>query len=440
MTMINKRLNRKPNLIVITAQDCGRMFGCYGAATVNTPAIDNMAREGVVCSNLYATSSLSSPSRASMFTGRYPQKNGVLGLCDEPWNWVMNDGEIHLAQLLKLDGYSTVLFRHQTETSAELWKSLGFDDFRAKEQSSRRGEKIDSIKAQTAIKVAKEVTAFFGERAYKKIFQSIPFYAQIGFFEAARPHDYGTTKRDISKGADIPRRIVANEESRNQIAALQGSINHVDKAVEIIMAGLKRSAFKDNTLVVFISPSGIEMARDKNTLYDPGVEATMILHWPEMLRPGICGSYMSSIDVAPTILDLIESDMPFNLDGLSFADAISGSDMRPLRSEVFGTHVDSRFVRTSEYKLIVNFAPTTYQTVPPVNLEKAPLQIPAPIFELYNLKTDPDEIVNIANDTANAQILRSLKVKLVDWMHKVNDPLFRNPGEYFKKAVALLLA
>ena len=124
---------QKPNILVISAHGCGRNFGCYGAKTVSTPAIDHLASEGALFKNFFGVSCDSSPNQGSLFTGRYPQSNGLMGQCNEPWNWEMNDSEVHLAQLLKLDGYLPILFRLQDETAHANWKRLGFEEHRAKE-------------------------------------------------------------------------------------------------------------------------------------------------------------------------------------------------------------------------------------------------------------------------------------------------------------------
>lgn len=432
-------MKKKPNILFISSHDSGRLFGCYGSRTVNTPAIDKLAAEGVRCSNIFATSSVSSPSKGSMLTGRYPQSNGLMGQCDEPWNWEMNNGEQHLAQLLKPEGYLTLLFRLQNETSGENWRRLGFDEFRAKELSFR-SDAVDPQKAFTAVKVAKELTTFFGERAKRPGVQK-PFYVQVGFHESMRPYDYGNTKRDTEKGVEVPQRLQDSEEAKSQMASLQGAINQVDKAVEIIMAGLKRCGMDNDTLVIFTSPNGVEMARDKGTLYDSGVEMPLILRWPAGLPAGTtCDALLSGVDVLPTIIDLIEGDTPFNLEGRSFAKNLLGEDSSPVRSEVYGLFTDSRYVRTGELKLIVNLTQTA-QCVPPASVSK-PDKAPTPIFELYDLSKDSLETDNRADDPSYASFLKELKGKLAAWMQEVNDPLLKKvyPTDYSKRAMSMLLS
>ena len=72
--------SHKPNILIISTHDSGCHFGCYGIPTVHTPAIDGLAAEGVRFTNMFATSSICSPSRGSLLTGRYPQRNGLIGL------------------------------------------------------------------------------------------------------------------------------------------------------------------------------------------------------------------------------------------------------------------------------------------------------------------------------------------------------------------------
>ena len=71
---------KRPNILLITADDMGIQAGCYGDTTISTPHIDQLAAEGIQFENAYVTQASCSPSRSSIFTGLYPHQNGQLGL------------------------------------------------------------------------------------------------------------------------------------------------------------------------------------------------------------------------------------------------------------------------------------------------------------------------------------------------------------------------
>src|SRR6516225_9995924 len=98
-----------PNLVVITCHDLGRFLGCYGIGTVRTPCLDAFAADGVRFDQAYCTAPQCGPSRAALYTGRYPQGAcfGAVAGSTPTFEWGIHDGERHLAQELKDAGYAT---------------------------------------------------------------------------------------------------------------------------------------------------------------------------------------------------------------------------------------------------------------------------------------------------------------------------------------------
>jgi arylsulfatase A-like enzyme len=104
----------RDNVLIVHWHDLGRYLGAYGHADVSSPRLDQFAAEGILFTRAHATAPLCSPSRGSLFTGRYPQSNGLVGLAHHGWEY--RAGVRTLPQLLTESGWHTTLFGMQHET------------------------------------------------------------------------------------------------------------------------------------------------------------------------------------------------------------------------------------------------------------------------------------------------------------------------------------
>lgn len=435
-----------PNIIIITTHDTGRHFGCYGVETVHTPAIDAIAEDGFKFTRYFTTSPVCSPSRGAMLTGRYPQSNGLIGLTHSPWNWRFNEGECHLSHILRDAGYHTALFGLQHEASD--LDDLGF-------------EAVHSRRRATAPTVARALADFLRTDAASKT----PFYAQVGFFETHRPHDFGDVEPDDSKGVCVPPHLVDNETARRELALQQGAIRRVDDAVQIITDALSESGLEDDTALVFTVDHGIEFPRAKFCCYDPGIGVALLMRWPGGgVRGGItCDHLLSNVDFLPTLMELIGQPIPGNVEGSSFAQVFANPDAPPVRDAVFSIFYgsDSRSIRTDRYKLIRHFSPRRMIDAPidmavlpeaiiydflgrslidtPITATNPPKpRIKQPVAQLYDLENDPDEFDDVARNPEYREIYNALSRRLWQWMEDVDDPSLKSPlpTPYYWEAMA----
>ncbi len=417
-----------PHIILITFHDIGRHLNCYGVSTVHSPNMDRIAAQGVRLANGFCTAPQCCPSRASIATGRYPHCNGVMGLIHGYSGWDLHPDEVHIAQRLGEAGYHTALVNHQHE-SRRTPQQLGFV-----ESAMQKGP---------AGKVGEEAAAFLRGRKD----QSMPFYLQVGFTE---PHRHGRGKSygfgyppDEEHGVWVPPYLVDNAEARVDFAEYQGAIRAADAAVGRICDTLDELGMADNTLLILAADHGIPFPRAKCSLYEPGLEVMTLLRWPgaKWSAAGAAIEPMiSNVDYLPTILDLIGRPIPASVQGRSFAALLRGKgESYSPRQEIFGEmtyhdHCDPmRSIRTADHKLIVNFTMAHSFMDPSQSWHRRTItRVPAnpaitfhvPV-EFYDLRADPLETVNLADNAGYAQVRRELLGRLHRWMVETQDPLLQ---------------
>jgi arylsulfatase A-like enzyme len=447
---------QRPNILLVHAHDLGQFLHCYGVKTVQTPNLDALAASGVRFSRSFCTNPGCSPSRASIFTGRWPHSNGVMGLCHANFAWDLNPGERHLAQILRDAGYTTSAVGVIHETSSG-FKRCGYERH---------------IPQAAAVPATDAAVRLLREHAANR---DRPFFLCVGFIEPHRlPYKEPTwpgslpgdntfpgpaLKPDDSLGVQVPGYLRDTEGTRRELAGLQGAVRHVDAQVGRLLAAVKELRLEANTLVIFTTDHGIAMPRSKCSVYEPGVQVAFILRLSS--RKGWHGGrvqseMISNIDYLPTILDLVGAAIPANVQGRSFAPLLDGKSYEP-RKEIFTelTYHDyydpRRAIRTETHKLIVNFT-TAPAFMDPSQCWRPPSDTVAPAnhavayhphVEMFDLTKDPWELNDVAQRSEYASIradlLRRLHQHLVDTKDPilqgaVTSPQHRRAVEFLKPA------
>ena len=428
-----------PNVLFMTSHDTGDWLGCYGHGTVHTPNLDALASEGCRFSSNFCTSPICTPSRGAMMTGRYPQTNGLMGNIQTPYRWRYRQGERHLSHLLGEQGYHTLLFNHQHEAPHD--NPLGFRERRLVDCGSF--ELMTGEHVSTADETANALIKFLREYGN----DGAPFYAQVGFFETHTPYDWSGVQPDDSRGIGVPPYIVDDAKARQQVAGLQGSIQSLDQAVGRILDALSETGLDQNTIVIFSVDHGVELPHCKCELYDGGIRTALLLRLPQdPIGPGrVCDWLISNVDVVPTLFDLLNLPVPERLQGQSFAAFLRNEQAAPRRDAVFammhshGTFVESRCVRTRQYKLIRNFSPSRLPAAPFRRGRSSRYE--RPVLELYDLRADPYELSNLGMDARYNQVREDLDQRLLSWLQDVEDPILSGPvpTPYYRMAMADLM-
>jgi N-sulfoglucosamine sulfohydrolase len=398
------------DIVVMTTHDIGRHLHCYGVESVVSPNLDSLAAGGVRFGRAFATAPQCSPSRASLATGRYPHNNGVMGLAHHGFDWELSPSAPHAAAIFRGAGFATHLFGSQHVTQHP--ERLGFDQLHPTQA-------VEQVLASES--------------------QERRLYIEINFDETHRPYPPpGPTPRDLV----IPGYLPAGPEAAEEMTALEGAITGMDAAAGRVLAALDRAGRADRALVVFTTDHGLAMPRAKCTLYDPGLEVALIVHWPDsdVGSGAVTNELVSNIDVLPTLLEGAGLAIPAGIQGRSFLPLLRGAAYEPHQAifaeKTFHSYYDPmRCIRTSRHKYIRNFE-SGFAVEVPADIQQGPIFRANPgrystdrpsVVELYDLEADPLEEHNLAGSPSLKEVEAELSAELWSWMRRSDDPLLDGP-------------
>ncbi|MCU4925206.1 sulfatase [Halobacteria archaeon AArc-dxtr1] len=428
----------RPNVLLVHCHDLGRYLGTYGV-DVKTPRIDELADRGVTAENHFVTAPQCSPSRGSLMTGRYPHVNGLMGLAHGSWE--LHDGERILPHYLSDAGYETHLFglQHISQDTDR----LGYDHVHS-EGNLYPGVSPAVHEANRARNVADVVERFLEERSAPE-----PFFASVGFFELHRVEEdngrfgFDGDSYETPDPADVqPLSYLPDRRGiRHDLSEMHGMVRAVDDGVGTIVDALEQTGLAEETLLVFTTEHGIAFPRAKGSCYDPGIEAALLLWYPGVFDGGRrYDGLVSNVDILPTILELLDCDVPEAVDGRSVLAELTGESDDP-RERLFAEmtwhdmYNPVRAIRTDRYKYIRNFwhLPEVYLSAD-IFASEAGREVresygmpPRPYEELYDLEKGPGEDENVVLEPHYQDIREELSAQLHTWMDETDDPLLDGP-------------
>ncbi|TMD16305.1 MAG: sulfatase [Chloroflexi bacterium] len=405
------------DVVLMTTHDIGRHLHCYGRSSVVSPNVDSLAASGARFAQAFCTAPQCSPSRASLASGRYPHNNGVMGLAHPGFDWELGPNIPHTAAILAGQGFVAHLFggQHVSLHPAR----LGF----ARHHADMTGSAI-----------ASEVEEVLGRNHDRR------FYLEINFEETHRP--YPKVEGGPPDAIDIPPYLPDGPEAVAEIAGLQTGIRLMDEAAGRVLAALDKAGRADEALVIFTTDHGVAMPRAKCTLYDPGLEVSLLMRWPAggLEAGAVLPQLVSNIDVLPTVLDAAGVEHPGNIQGRSLLSLLRGEAYEPremiFAEKTFHSYYDPmRCVRTHRYKFIRNFE-SAFAVEVPGDIQAGPIFRADPsryskdranVVELFDLESDPLEQNNLAGMAEIAAVEKQLSEELWRWMRETRDPLLDGP-------------
>jgi N-acetylglucosamine-6-sulfatase len=443
-----------PNVLFILCDDLRPdALGCYGAAHVRTPNIDRLAAEGVRFRNAFCTTSLCSPSRASILSGRYAHRHGVVNNFTElPADLPTFPAQLHTA------GYKTAYIGKWHMGEDNDGKRPGFDYFVTHKGQGKyfdtefnlddrerkvlpgyythvvTGLALDWLKEQKADKPwllclgHKAPHSFYTpEPKYSQQFDSVAVpYPESAFELADKPkwiaqrlntwHGiYGPLFEWRKKFPDD--RPAAVKDFENMTHAYWGTVLSVDDSVGRLVEFLKSSGQLDRTVVVFMGDNGLLNGEhgmvDKRTMHDPSIRIPIVARYPDLTKgPRMIDQQVLTIDMAPSLLELCSAPPLPDIEGQSWVKLVRSGDPTWRKSWFYEYNYEKQFpytpnvrgVRTDRWKYI--------------HYPHGDSSPDRHMAELYDLQSDPDERKNLIADPAQAQQVAVLQAELDRLMRK----------------------
>lgn len=413
-----------PNFLWLVSEDNNPLIGAYGDRLAHTPAIDKLAREGVLFRNVYSNAPVCAPSRFGIITG-------VLAQSCSPAN--------HMRAEAKLPAFIKAF---------PVWlRERGYycsNNAKTDYNCDLRPEAVWDASSRTAHwRERKPDQPFFAVFNHETTHESQLFRRTDG---RVRPED-----------VRIPAFLPDTPDMRADFASYYNLIERMDGQIGARLDELDAAGLSEDTIVFYYSDNGGVLPRSKRYCYDEGLRCALVVRTPAKFAhlappPGtVIDTPVSFIDLAPTLLALAGASLPAHLNGRP----LLGKDAMRGRRFVFGmrNRMDERydFVRTAtdgRFRYIRNYMPHRpwgapvsyawqakgYQDWERRHLAGAltPVQDrffgPKPFEELYDLKADRDQVENLAASPAHAARLTAMRDALDAHMLEIRDNGFIPEG------------
>ena len=416
---------QKPNLLLFLADDMTYTdLGCYGNPDVKTPAIDQLASEGLRLTRCYSSAPTCSPLRQSLYTGLYPIRNGA-----HPNHSQVHAGVKSIPHYLVPLGYRVAIVGKRHEAPAEAFPFEFLGGSHGDSGKTPDGEDLP-------LGVAREFMARDSDQPWCLVIASNqPHTAWNRGDASAYPPDELT----------VPAYLVDTPETRAGLSRYYAEITYMDDQVQQVMEMLEELKQTENTAFLWLSEQGSQLPFGKWTCYDTGIHAAAVLRWPNVVKAGSeSAALISYVDLVPTWIELAGGNpKPLDLDGVSFADVLkrkaknhhtavyathttrgiyNGSEAFAIRAATDGEWLYIRNLHSMEsFQNTITHKDPIFRSwrrvATPFATERVNAYQKRSAEELYHLKKDPWCLKNQIGQTDD----RGLSTKLDAWMKRQGD-------------------
>jgi len=428
-------VTERPNVIIVLTDDQGYGdVGVHSNDKIKTPNLDRFARQGIQLRHFYC-SPVCAPTRASLLTGRYFYRTGVIHT--SRGGAKMHGDEVTLAEMFKEAGYATGIFGkwHLGDNYPMRPMDQGFDESLI-HRSGGIGQTPDRLNDYFDPLLWHNGREFRARGYCTDVF----FRAAVEFIEANQhqpffvylPTNAPHTPLTVDERYVEPYRAMGLNDTT---ARVYGMVQNVDENFGRLLKTLDRLRLRRNTLLIFLTDNGPQQRRynaglkgRKASVYEGGIRVPCFVQWPATFRGAARIDHIAAhIDIAPTVLAACEVKPPDGtaLDGVNLMPLLRGeSENWPDRMLFFQVHrglAPQRYhnaaVRTPRYKLL--FSPTTFG--------KEQIDLPAdPPAELYDLNADPGEQEDIADE--HPELVAGFRKRYDAWFDDVKSTRNFTPG------------
>jgi arylsulfatase A-like enzyme len=442
----------RPNILVILLDDLRwDALGYAGHPHVRTPQIDRIANEGVNFRNAFSTTSLCSPSRASLLSGVYAHRHGVTN------NFTELPATLEsFPKVLQRAGYATAYVGkwHMGENNDE--PRPGFDyfvthkgqgqyfdtefNFNGQRREQRSGY-YTSVVTDIALDwlrtdhQRKPWMLILGHKAAHSFYTPEPKYAHA--FDNVRVQypasasalegkpEWIKDRRYTWHGIYGPLfdwrkkfpddRPGAVKDFENMVHAYWATILSVDDSVGRLRRWLDETGQLDDTIIVFVGDNGLLEGEhgmvDKRTMHEPSIRIPMAVRYPGLTKGGkVIDQQVLTTDMAPSLLELAGAPALQNIDGRSWVSLVRAGDDQWRSSWFYYYNYEKQFPYTPN----VRGVRTTQRKY--IHYPHGDGGPDRHLAELYDLRNDPGELKNLINEPASAPVVESLKKELARLM------------------------
>jgi len=421
LTSCMAQRQEKPNIIIIMADDMGYGdLSCYGSTLIHTPNLDKMAEEGIKFTDFHSNGAVCSPTRAALLTGKYQQRVGIDGVVTAKHHRDkgLDISEKTFAEAIKEVGYVTGMFGkwhvgYQTEFNPI---HQGFDEYIGYvsgnvdyhshiDQEGYEdwwvGDTLKNEQGYSTDLITKHSVDFIERHKDEPFLLYIPHEAPHGPFQGRTSE----AERYVGWKNGTKQKDKVSEEELNSI--YKEMVEVMDEGIGEVMETLKKLKLDKNTLVFFCSDNGASrkvgsnggLRGYKSTLWEGGHRVSAIAWYPGKIAPNqVNDEIILTMDLFPTIMDLVGAENPIGLDGISVKNSLMGEESLPQR-DLFWGYAGRKAIRQGNWKLILR------------KKDAEPF--------LYNLKDDLAETNNVAR--LHPEMVEAMLRKLDTWNTEVNE-------------------
>ncbi len=453
----NGLANQRPNILFCISDDQSYAHtSANGDPVVETPAFDRIAREGIRFTHAFCDAPTCGPSRSAILTGQ------------EIWR-LEEAGNIHSTLPAKFPTYTELLSKdgYAIGYTGKGWSPGRLAPGGRSGNPAGKEYRSETIEPPFGFITNRDYSGNF-DRFLEDLKEGQPFCFWLGTFEPHRPFESGTglkTGKEPSR-VKVPPIFPDNDIVRHDLLDYMVEIEHFDSMVNNALLSLERRGLLDNTIVVVTSDHGMPFPRAKASLYDDGTRVPLAIRWPRGIHEAgrIVGEMVNLSDLAPTFLQAAGIRVPEQMTAESLL-GYFGRGQAPAREAAFiamerhdgcragGKGYPCRAIRTKEFLLIYNFEPTRWpagspdpsvcaRSIPFGEVDSSPTKTfmmqhrisdeigklaalafgMRPRIELYDVKRDPHQMVNLSGQKAFKVVETQLRNTLFDHLRNTDDP------------------